>query len=286
MKRRRKSCVKFKETDQSATTTAEFSFSLTRIAVSQICQSVGYRSTDSSALNTLTLITTKFLQSVACLAASFANTANRTEVNLFDVVNGLQDISLATSDCFPGGSTLHDSESHCLIKSAVLRNLSDFVTCALEIPFAKPLPRPEIDGSSRGDLTRVARSPEMKSIPAWLPPFPDSSLYLEHCTQNRSEQLWENSNSVTIGGETLLKNSKSESSIDRSGGRLPQRRARVRFKVERDWSNGGGSCTSDTRLERLRDDNDGGSGREFDFKNKIIDEFIYSAGIAAGEWPI
>ncbi|CAA7061284.1 unnamed protein product [Microthlaspi erraticum] len=276
MKRRRVSRVKFHEPDQSASTTAtDFSFSLTRVAVSQICLSVGYRSTSSSALDTLTLITTQFLQSLAGLAASFSNTANRTEANLFDIVNGLQDISLSTSDCFPGGSTLHDTDAHCLIKSAVIRNLSDFVSYASEIPFAKPLPRREINGSSGGDLIRMLRSPEIKSIPAWLPPFPDSSLYLEHCTKEKSDHLWENSDSV-IGRETLQENSKSESARGRRGGRLTQNRAKVRFKVERNQSNGGGSRT----LDRW-DNKEGEFGRELMVKMKMRDEYIYS-----GEWSI
>ncbi|KAL1204985.1 Transcription initiation factor TFIID subunit 8 [Cardamine amara subsp. amara] len=279
MKRRRKTRVRFEESNQSATTTAEFSFSLTKIAVSQICRSVGYKAADSSAVNTLTLITTKFLQSLAGLASSFSNRANRTEINLFDIVNALQDISLSTSDWFPGGSTVHDTESNCLIKSGVLRNLSDFVTYAPEIPFAKPLPKQEIDGSSGRDMPRIplTRSPEMNSVPAWLPPFPDSSLYSERCTEVRSDQLWENSDSV-ICRETLPENSKSEKSRDRSGGRLPLSRVKVRFKIERDCG--------DTILERWRDKNDGESGRDVEVKKKIIEEYIDNACIVAGEWRI
>ncbi|KAJ0230978.1 hypothetical protein HA466_0302990 [Hirschfeldia incana] len=282
MKRRRKARVNSEAPpdDQSA---AEFSFSLTRVAVSQICLSVGYTSTDtSSTLNTLTLITTKFLQSIAELAASFSNSANRTEANLFDIINGLQDTALATSDCFPGGSTLHNTESHCLIKSAVLRSLSDFVAYAYEIPFAKPLPRLETSGLYGGDSTRAARSREMKSIPAWLPPFPDSSLYLERSyTKERSDHLWENSDSVIGRGALVESTSGVESFRGRSGGRLPMRRASVRFKVGRDCSNGGGgSCKSHTRLERWRDDKDG----EFEVKKKIGEGYIYCADIDAGEW--
>ncbi|CAL9216945.1 unnamed protein product [Arabidopsis halleri] len=279
-RRRRNSKLKFEESsDQSPATTAEFSFSLTKIAVSQICQSIGYKATDSSALNTLTLTTTKFLQSLAELAASFSNTANRTEVNLFDIVNGLQDIALSTSDCFPGGSTVHDIESHCLMKSAVFRNLSDFVKYAPEIPFAKPLPRRERNGSSGGDLDHVAvtQSVEVKSVPAWLPPFPDASVYSDRCSQDRSDHLWENSDSV-IGREIMPEGLKSESCRDNTGGRLPLRRSSVKFKIEqRDWRSGG-----DTRLERWRDNNDGESGGGVDVKKKIRQGYTY----CAGEWPI
>ncbi|CAN8303783.1 unnamed protein product [Cochlearia groenlandica] len=254
MKRRRKTTAKFKEPDQSANATSDFSFSITRVAVSQTCRSVGYTSADSSALNSLTLIATKFLQSLAGLAASFANTANRTEVNVFDIVNGLENISLSTSDYFPGGSTLHDAESRCLIKSAALRNISDFVAYASEIPFAKPLPKRENDGSSGGDRARVRHAPSLQvnSVPAWLPPFPDRSLYLENSTKDRSDHLWENSDSVN-DVETLPERSKTES----RGGSLPQRRGRVRFKVERNWiGKSGGSFTSGRRFERWRDDNE------------------------------
>ncbi|CAH8254109.1 unnamed protein product [Arabidopsis lyrata] len=274
-RRRRNSKLKLEESsDQSPATTAEFSFSLTKIAVSQICRSVGYIATDTSALNTLTLTTTKFLQSLAELASSFSNTANRTEVNLFDIVNGLQDIALSTSDCFPGGSTVHDIESHCLIKSAVLRNLSDFVAYAPEIPFAKPLPRRERDGSLGGDLDQapVTRSVEVKSVPAWLPPFPDASLCSERCIKDRPDHLWENSDSV-IGREIL-----PESLQSKIGGRLPVRRERVRFKMDqRDWSNSG-----DTRLERWRDNRDGESDGGVEVKKKIREGYNY----CTGEWPV
>ncbi|EOA36643.1 hypothetical protein CARUB_v10011903mg [Capsella rubella] len=281
MKRRRNSKLKFEEpSDQSPTTTADFTFSLTRIAVSQICQSTGYKSADSSALNTLTQITAKFLQSLAGLASSFSNAANRTEANLFDIVNGLQDIALSTSDCFPGGSTVHDIESQCLIKSAVLRNLSDFVKYAPEIPFAKPLPKPERNGSSGRDLDHAAV--EVKYVPAWLPPFPDASLYSDRCTKiDRSEyhHLWENSDSVTDRESLKSKSFRG----GRSAGKLPQRRARVRFKMERDNSiGGGGPGGGDTRIERWRDNDGGESGRDVEVKKKIIDEYFYSAG----EWPI
>lgn len=73
-----------------------------------------------------------------------------------------------------------------------------------------------------------------------------------------------------------MESSGVESSVGRSGGSLPMRRASVRFKVERDWSNGGGFCKSDTRLERWRDDKDR--------KKEIGEEYIYCADIDAGEW--
>lgn len=170
---------------------------------------------------------------------------------------------------------MHDIESHCLIKSAVLRNLSDFVAYAPEIPFAKPLPRRERDGSLGGDLDQapVSRSVEVKSVPAWLPPFPDASLCSERCIKDRSDHLWENSDSV-IGREILPESLKSES---RSGGRLPLRRDRVKFKMgQRVWSNGG-----DTRLVRWRDNEHGESDRDVEVKKKIREEFIYS-GV---DWP-
>ncbi|KAG7567906.1 hypothetical protein ISN45_Aa04g007400 [Arabidopsis thaliana x Arabidopsis arenosa] len=66
---------------------------------------------------------------------------------------------------------------------------------------------------------------------------------------DRSNQLWENSDSV-IGSKIL-----AESLQYTSGGRLPVRRDRVRFKM--DWSDSG-----DTRLEQWQGNHDGGSGLE------------------------
>ena len=54
---------------------SEFSFVIARIAVSWICQLVGYKATQLSALNALIVVATKYLEAIAKSASSLANTS-------------------------------------------------------------------------------------------------------------------------------------------------------------------------------------------------------------------
>ncbi|TXG64405.1 hypothetical protein EZV62_011399 [Acer yangbiense] len=70
--------------------------------VSQICRSVvGFK-----AFETLTLITTKYLEQVAKLASLCSHESNRTQSNLFDLINAFHDLSSPIQG-FVGASTLH-----------------------------------------------------------------------------------------------------------------------------------------------------------------------------------
>ncbi|XP_039070768.1 transcription initiation factor TFIID subunit 8-like [Hibiscus syriacus] len=80
-KSRRKSNTQQEE----ATNPNEFSFNITRVAVAQICNSVGFRRSQVTALRTLTLVATKYLETLARSAASFSNAANRGKSNLLDI---------------------------------------------------------------------------------------------------------------------------------------------------------------------------------------------------------
>ena len=124
-------------THQETTNPGDFPFNITKVAVSQICKSVGFRRGKVSALETLTLVATKYLEALAKSAVSFSNAASRTQSNLLDLTNALHDLSLQGG--FTGASTLYDN--NCLLKSSVLEDLSGFVSSTDEIPFAKPIER-------------------------------------------------------------------------------------------------------------------------------------------------
>ncbi|XP_022715449.1 transcription initiation factor TFIID subunit 8 [Durio zibethinus] len=209
-------------TQQEATNVEEFSFNITKIAVSQICKSVGFKRSQILALETLTLVATKYLEALAKSSVSFSNAANRTQSNLLDLTNALHDMSQVG---FRGASTLYDN--NCLLKSSVLEDLSAFVSSTAEIPFAKPIERAkeremEKVKASTGNLQRGAH------IPEWLPSFPDV-VSNEKCNKRvNGEELWENSSSV-LGCQSDGFEEK------RNPGKLAKERARVKFRI-----NGGG----------------------------------------------
>ncbi|XP_061342537.1 transcription initiation factor TFIID subunit 8-like [Gastrolobium bilobum] len=190
---------------QVAATPSEFSFAIAKIAVAQICQSVGYKRSKSDALETLTNVSTKYLQAIARSAASFAIASNRSDSNLFDFINGIHDLSSVQG--FPGGSELHKSN---LLRSAALKEMMNFVKLSNEVPFAKPIPTNNVS-VSQNPATTIDSGTSMccfkkakkqcLHVPKWLPDFPKESLY-KNCDQvlvkerKCGEKLWEHSLAV------------------------------------------------------------------------------------------
>ncbi|KAK3195670.1 hypothetical protein Dsin_026980 [Dipteronia sinensis] len=157
-------------------TPTELSFKLTRVAVSQIWAA------QRSALETLTLITTKYLEQVAKLASSCSHESNRTQSDLFDLINALHDLS-SPMQGFVGASTLHTDDgagNSCLLNSGVLKEISVFIKCIDEIPFAKPIPRINTASLSMSPLNSKPDSSRGLHIPRWLPAFPDAGTYKEY----------------------------------------------------------------------------------------------------------
>ncbi|GLU22594.1 hypothetical protein SLE2022_386580 [Rubroshorea leprosula] len=201
---------------------SDYSFAITRIAVAQVCKSMGFRRTEQSALDTLTVVTTKYLETLARSAADFSNAANRTQSNLFDVTNALHDLH-AVHGGFLGASALHDS--NCLLKSSVLKDLSDFVYSTDEIPFAKPINKEKGRGTEATTPPNSERRP--KHIPEWLPGFPEM-VGREECNKRvNQEELWENTSWAPVcegGGSVGGRNNDN-------GGKLMTERARVSFRI-------------------------------------------------------
>lgn len=160
------------------------SFKLIKVAVSQICQSVGYKSVQQSAIDTLSSITAKYIEQVAKLAAWNSQQSNRTESNIFDLINALH-----------GMQNSGIQQNSCLLSSSVLEEISEFVKRVKEIPFAKPIPRNWTATSTLSSSPEIANLRGLH-IPEWLPPFPNPSTYKEskemipfrRCTSH----LWEN----------------------------------------------------------------------------------------------
>ncbi|GAV64357.1 Bromo_TP domain-containing protein/TAF8_C domain-containing protein, partial [Cephalotus follicularis] len=201
----------------------EISFNLTKIAVSQICKSVGFKSTHVSAIETLTLVATKYLETLAKTAATFSNASNRTQSNLYDVTNALHHLSFAQG--FPGASTL-DKANNYLLGSSVLKGLSSFVKFTDEIPFAKPIPRNRKDLTASRDLVPHKELGSRGShIPKWLPEFPDMSTY-KPGRRDSERMLWEEADLVVERDGDVEENKECDGSGD-----LPMERGRVRFSI-------------------------------------------------------
>ncbi|GJV50524.1 transcription initiation factor TFIID subunit 8-like protein [Tanacetum coccineum] len=113
-----------------------FHVSIATTAVAQICHSIGFKSTQTTALQTLTNITVRYLTSLATSAATSAASSGRTECNLYDVIRGMEDVHADVG--FTGNSAVTRLLSS-LSDSEMLKDMMRFVHWSPEIPFAKPL---------------------------------------------------------------------------------------------------------------------------------------------------
>lgn len=152
----------------------EFGRAIYRIAVAQICQSVGFESFNESALESLTDIAVRYLCDLAKTSSSNANMAGRTECNVFDIIQGMEDLALLRG--FPGAS----EACHCSVDSGVAREMMDYVESAEEIPFAHPVPHFPVVRARKPipSFSRMGETSGVKHIPDWLPAFPDPHTYI------------------------------------------------------------------------------------------------------------
>ncbi|XLR06927.1 hypothetical protein S83_034865 [Arachis hypogaea] len=226
-------------------TPSQFSFAIARTAVAQICQSVGYKKSTQGTLENFTNVAMKYLEATARTAASFANTSNRTEANLFDLINGIHD--LYSVQGFPSGSEMHKND---LLRSGALKEIMNFVKYSNEVPFSKPILHKNVSGIPKLEsITDSSSSCSNKTkgqgfhIPRWLPEFPEERLYKNCCKvsvkeRKFGEKLWEHS----LGAEHFsgnLEENKSESQINGINGKeekdtrivLAQGRGKVKFRM-------------------------------------------------------
>lgn len=208
----------------------DFSLTVTKVAVSQICQSVGFKAAQRCALDTLTGVATKYMEAISKWAASYSHASNRTEPNLIDLINAAHDMCLFQG--FVGASKL-DSSRDCLLKSSVLKDLSFFVKYTDEIPFAKPIPRHN-NNSSKNLICSAKNGENSKGlgfglhIPKWLPAFPEEKSPKEAKEMIvSSRRLWEDELDSKLSGSELGEQ-RSRSSSD-----LAMERGKVRFKIRK-----------------------------------------------------
>lgn len=230
---------------QVAKTPSELSFTVAKTAVAQICHSVGYKRSKYSALETLTNVASKYLEAIARSAASFASASNRTDSNLFDLINGIHD--LCSVQGFPGGSVMDKSN---LLSSGALKEIKNFVNLSNEVPFAKPIQCKNVSGTPNSEPTIDSETSmccfqEAKMqglhIPRWLPDLPKESLY-KNCDKvlvkerKCGEKLWEHSLAMEVCSGNVeentgvLRSNEIDGKEEHTRMELIKGRGRVKFK--------------------------------------------------------
>ncbi|CAA7019910.1 unnamed protein product [Microthlaspi erraticum] len=159
----------------------EFSLAAAKVAVAQVCESVGYEHFKDPALESLAGFAVQYILQLGKTATSFANLNGRSQCNVFDIALALEDF---TGDA---DEKKISPESCSAVRSVKLKEIIDFVNSSEEIPFPQPLPRFPVaisDGSSKKTMmipsfVDIGETPPGKHIPLWLPAFPDPHTYKE-----------------------------------------------------------------------------------------------------------
>ncbi|XP_058736468.1 transcription initiation factor TFIID subunit 8-like [Vicia villosa] len=158
----------------------EFAQSIAKIAVAQVCESKGFQGFQQSALETLSDVTARYIMNIGKSAGCYANLAGRNECNIFDVIQGLEDVGLMQG--FTGASDI----DHCLEDSGVVREIVQFVNEVEPVMFAHPIPPFPFVKERVLPLSFLQKGeePPDEHIPAWLPAFPDPETYSQSTMVN------------------------------------------------------------------------------------------------------
>lgn len=161
----------------------EFAQAIARIAVAQVCESFGFQSFHQSALDSFADVAVRYIREIGKTASSNANLANRSECNVFDVIQGLED--LGSVQGFSGASDVR----HSLSDSGVVKDIISYVAQAEEIPFAYSIPVFPVVKERVLDpsFAQKEETPPDEHIPSWLPKFPDPSTYADSSSGNSKD---------------------------------------------------------------------------------------------------
>ncbi|KAL7595640.1 transcription initiation factor TFIID subunit 8 [Lactuca sativa] len=161
----------------------EFGRAVAKVAVAQICERVGFHSVNDSALASLADIAIRYVKDLGKTSKFYANVANRTECNVFDVIQSLEDLSSSVG--FPGGS---ETCTNLIRSSSSMKEIMEYVEAIEEdeLPFAQPIPTFPIvrDRKLTPSFLQMGETPEFKHVPDWLPAFPDPHTYIHSAVWN------------------------------------------------------------------------------------------------------
>lgn len=158
----------------------EFAQTIAKIAVAQICETEGFQTFQQSALETLSDVAVRYIRDIGKTANFHANLAGRTECNVFDIIQGLEDLGFAQG--FLGASDIE----HCLVSSGTVREIAQCVSEGEQIPFAYSLPQFPVvkEWKLTPSFSQIEEEPPGEHIPTWLPAFPDPSTYAQSPARN------------------------------------------------------------------------------------------------------
>lgn len=151
----------------------DFARAVSRVAVAQICEGVGFESVRDSALDSLSDIAIRYLHDIGKAASFYANISGRTHCNVFDIIRALED--LGNFQGFLGASGV----GHCLASSGTVMEILDYAQSAEEVPFNQSIPQFPVARDRRliPSFTQMDETPPGKHVPAWLPALPDPHTY-------------------------------------------------------------------------------------------------------------
>ncbi|KAH9318067.1 hypothetical protein KI387_019836, partial [Taxus chinensis] len=152
-----------------------FGRAVARIAVAQICESLGFQSCQQSALDALADIAVRYLSDLGKSSHYYANLAGRTECNALDVIQSMEDMNQPQG--FSGAS---DILYRRLSASATVKDIIYYINRSEEIPFARPVPRFPVVKKRElmPSFAQMGETPASSHIPPWLPAFPDPHTYV------------------------------------------------------------------------------------------------------------
>ncbi|KAL8251197.1 hypothetical protein R6Q59_034890 [Mikania micrantha] len=138
----------------------EFAQAIARIAVTQVCESLRFLGIQQSALDTLSNVACKYIHEIGKTLGLYANLAGRTEYNVFDLVQGLEDLNL--SQGFVGA---YDRDN-CFSGSGIIEEILQYVN-SIE----------EIGARINIEFFTSWRNTTYRRYSPWLPKFPDPLTY-------------------------------------------------------------------------------------------------------------
>ncbi|KAL3640202.1 hypothetical protein CASFOL_015170 [Castilleja foliolosa] len=152
----------------------EFAQAIARIAAAQVCEGLGFQGFHQSALDTLADVGVKYIREIGRTASSCANLANRSECNMLDVIQGLED--LGSGQGFSGASDV----DHAFSESGVVKDIVRYVGKSDETPFAYLIPVFPVvkERVLNPSFVQLGENLPNEHVPGWLPKFPDSDTYL------------------------------------------------------------------------------------------------------------
>ncbi|KAL6496278.1 hypothetical protein OROGR_029536 [Orobanche gracilis] len=143
---------------------------IARIAVAQICESIGFEGFHESALDSLADMVIRYVCDLGKTSKS-----GRCECNVFDIAQGLEVLGLPQG--FSGASVLY---TDCKVSSGAIREIKEYVESDDGSPFAQPVQQfPSIRKRNMlPSFLQMGETLSFKHVPQWLPAFPDPHTYI------------------------------------------------------------------------------------------------------------